>query len=212
MIRKLFSSALISLGLILSLGALGLTGYNLWDSWRAENASKSVLEQIEQAVAASQGDADEQDAQANQFYVQEPHDDADAEMPTIEIDGYRYIGVLSIPSLDLELPVMEEWDYTRMRIAPCRYSGSAYSGNLIIAGHNYSSHFGNLRDLQSGDEVFFTDMSGNVFVYSVLLIEILDGTAVEEMESGDWDLTMFTCTIGGEARVTVRCMSLDAQS
>ena len=49
-------------------------------------------------------------------------------------------------------------------------------------------------------------MDGNRFIYAVSGTEQLPGTAIEEMESGDWDLTLFTCTIGGAARVTVRCV------
>ena len=29
--------------------------------------------------------------------------------PTVTLDGEAYLGILSIPSLDLELPVMNEW-------------------------------------------------------------------------------------------------------
>ena len=48
-------------------------------------------------------------------------------------------------------------------------------------------------------------MDGNVFRYEVVELETLMPTAIEEMTSGDWDLTLFTCTIGGGSRVTVRC-------
>ena len=34
----------------------------------------------------------------------------------------------------------------------------------------------------------------------------LPETAVEEMRAGEWDLTLFTCTYDGRARVTVRCI------
>lgn len=142
------------------------------------------------------------DVQTNTEIVLNP----DRPMPDVEIDGYNYIGLLEIPVLNLELSVMESWDYERMRIAPCRYSGSAYKNNLIIAAHNYTSHFGTLRDLQPGDQVHFTDMDGSVFTYTVSQTTLLDGTAVEKMESGTWDLTLFTCTLGGQARVTVRYM------
>jgi sortase A len=37
-------------------------------------------------------------------------------------------------------------------------------------------------------------------------MEILSPFAVEEMTSGDWDMTLFTCTVGGQSRVTVRCV------
>ncbi|MCD8119184.1 MAG: sortase [Lachnospiraceae bacterium] len=86
------------------------------------------------------------------------------------------------------------------------------SDDLIICGHNYDRHFGKLKNLEPGDEITFTDVLGNVFSYEVSETVILKPTAVEEMadqESGDWDLTLFTCTLGGRTRVTVRCMRVE---
>ena len=51
----------------------------------------------------------------------------------------------------------------------------------------------------------FTDVDGNVYNYEVAELETLQPAAVDEMKSGEWDLTLFTCTIGGQTRVTVRC-------
>ena len=127
------------------------------------------------------------------------------QMPTQKIDGNYYIGVLEIPSLGLELPVMSEWSYPRLRTAPCRYKGSVYSGDLIIAGHNYARHFSGIKRLNPGDEVRFTDADGNIFLYNVAELETLGGADVEKMRSGDWELTLFTCTYGGRSRVAVRC-------
>ncbi len=45
-------------------------------------------------------------------------DPYDPEMTVVEIDGYGYVGVLTIPALELELPVMSEWDAARLKIAP----------------------------------------------------------------------------------------------
>ena len=127
------------------------------------------------------------------------------EMPVKNIDGYDYIGILTLPSLELELPVMSEWDYTRLRINPCRYSGSVYLRNMVICAHNYNSHFGRLPDLSIGDELALTDMDGNVFRYRVAEMTTLQPMAVTEMTDSGWDLTLFTCTVGGRTRVTVRC-------
>lgn len=129
----------------------------------------------------------------------------DMEMPTREIEGRTYIGMLEVPALELSLPVMSEWSYPRLKKAPCRYVGSIYSKDMIICGHNYDRHFGRLKDLAVGEEVRFTDMDGNVFIYSISGTEQLGKFAVEEMLAGDWDLTLFTCTKGGQSRVTVRC-------
>ena len=71
--------------------------------------------------------------------------------------------------------------------------------------HNYPKHFGTLKEMRAGDVVCFTDVDGAVTKYQVIALEILGANAVEEMISGDYDLTMFTCTYGGENRITVRC-------
>jgi len=126
-------------------------------------------------------------------------------MPEVEYEGRTYIGVLNIPALKLELPVISQWSYPSLKIAPCRYEGSAYLNNLVIAAHNYAAHFGKLKKLSPGDGVSFTDMDGNVFRYQVEAIETLAPTAIEEMTSGEYDLTLFTCTPGGKCRLTVRC-------
>ena len=118
---------------------------------------------------------------------------ADAEETWYEIDGEWYIGLLSIP-------------YT-----PCRYAGSYLTDNMIVAAHNYNTHFGRIRQLDSGDLVDFTDMEGNVYHYQVIQTEILPDTATAEMEAGDWDLTLFTCTLSGAERVTVRCNRIMSQ-
>lgn len=127
------------------------------------------------------------------------------EMPEQEVNGQAYIGTLEIPALERKLGVISRWSGERLQLAPCRYSGSAYTGGLVIAAHNYSAHFGKLKDLEPGDTVLFMDVDGNAFSYEVTLLETLQPDAVEEMTDESWDLTLFTCTTGGASRVTVRC-------
>ena len=130
-------------------------------------------------------------------------------LPAATVDGVEYIGTLDIPALELTLPVIGRWSYPLLKEAPCRYTGSVYQDDLIISGHNYKGHFGTLERLSVGDTVLFTDMAGSEFTYRVSLLEELPGTAVEEMEAGEWDLTLFTCTLSGAGRVTVRCERAD---
>jgi len=127
------------------------------------------------------------------------------EMSTINIDGYDYIGSILIPSLNLELPVMSEYDYTRLNIAPCRYYGSVYTNDLIICAHSYKTHFKYLSNLVQGDTVVFTDVCGDNYIYEVLEIEILNPREVSEMINNDFDLTLYTCTSDGLNRITIRC-------
>lgn len=195
---------LISIGLLLIAAALFLTFYNLWDEHRAAGSVREILQEMPSEVRYSsptESDAAEKEGLEIPDYILNPNMD----MPAMEIDGKEYIGVLEIPSLALELPVMSGWSYPDLKISPCRYSGSVYQGNIVIAAHNYTRHFGRLKNLAEGDKVFFTDADGNVFSYEVALLETLNPTDIEEMESGGWDLTLFTCTVGGFYRVTVRC-------
>ena len=190
---------LMTIGLLLLAAALFLAGYNIWDEHRAEGSAQQVLDQLVSETPQPEPPAPEEPTPE---YILHPEMD----MPTVEIDGNRYIGRVTIPALGLELPVMSQWSYPNLKIAPCRYQGSAYTGDLIIAGHNYRTHFGPLKNLGVGDTVLFTDADGNQFRYTVAQVENLAKTAVEEMAEGDWDLTLFTCTLGGQTRVTVRCV------
>lgn len=191
-------------GLLLLAAALLPAGWNLLEDQQAAQASEQVLRQMEQPPPA-EADPPEEPEEVVPAYVLDP----DMEMPETEVDGHLYIGVLEIPALELELPVMSRWSYPDLKIAPCRYQGSAYQGDLILLAHNYSRHFGQIHSLTAGDVIRFTDADGNRFTYEVSLVEQLERTAIEEMESGDWDLTLFTCTVGGAARVTVRCRQTD---
>ena len=181
----------INAGLLLIAAALFLSVYNEWESHEARDSARQVIAQLCDALPTEAG---------------EPTTlpDVRREMPVKTIDGRDYIGVLSIPSLELELPVISQWDYPALKVAPCRYSGSLYQDNLIICAHNYASHFGKLKELQPGDIVLFTDMDEHVVTFQVVERETLNPMDTEGMEAGDWDLTLFTCTIGGQTRVTIR--------
>ena len=199
--RKKKGTWLMTGGLLLIAAALFLACFNLWDERRATNSAGEALRELE-AVRPEEAEATEPGEAEIPAYLLDPG----REMPAVEVDGGRYIGVLEVPSLGLELPVMETWSYPNLRVAPCRYSGSAYQDDMIVAAHNYKTHFGRLKELRPGDEVCFTDTEGNVFRYAVAELETLGKYDVEEMTSGDWALTLFTCTYGGKSRVTVRCL------
>ena len=198
---------LIALGLLLIAAALSLVAYNLKESQNARQFGAEVVDLMCETLYSEPAQKDTATIDAAEEVVLPDYlRDPEMEMPVQTIDGQDYIGVLSIPALNLELPVISQWSYPGLRVAPCRYRGSAYTDNLIIAAHNYSSHFGNLKTLREGDSIFFVDVRGNAFSYEVAALETLAPTATEEMASGDWDLTLLTCTVGGQSRVTLRCV------
>jgi len=192
------------IGAALIFGALSLFFYNQHEAAQAEKVSEDLLPQLREAAQDGTQTASETQ-EAPPGTPVELLDPSAFVMTEVEIDGYGYIGYLSIPKLELELPIMGDWDYTRLQIAPCRYTGSVRGEDLVLMAHNYASHFGGLAKLSEGDSVVFTDMDGVVTTYQVIAQDILDPYAVEEMTAGEFDLTLFTCTYGGQSRVTVYC-------
>lgn len=118
---------------------------------------------------------------------------------------YDMAGTLQIPALGLELPVLKEWNYDLLQLAPCRYSGSMETGDLILMGHDYDSHFGRLKNLTEGDTILFTEESTPV-PFTVEKIETLKKTELEALTSSEYPLSLFTCTPSGQSRLVIRCV------
>lgn len=203
--------AFILSGMVLMIAAAGLTAYNLNEDANATESASYILEKFsdEREKLVESTEEPSLPTGITGEIIEETTISPDTPMPTISIDGVNYIGTLTIPALGIELPVAENWDYTQMKISPCRYEGSVYKNDLIICAHNYSTHFRNIKDLQNGDDVIFVDAVGNNFNYQVELVETLQPTAIEEMISSQYDLSLFTCNYAGNARVTVRCNQIE---
>ena len=193
-------------GAVLVILALSLFIWNQQDSQRAGKEASDILRKLQKTESDRTPDSEsDSGGDTEQERLPDPYAD---EMDTAAVDGRFYIGTIAIPALELELPVMEEWSYDRLQIAPCRYSGSVNMGDLVIAAHNYSSHFGRLSELSPGDQILFTDIYGITTAYRVENMQVLAPTEIEKMISGEYDLTLFTCTYGGRSRYTVRCKRL----
>lgn len=182
--------SLIVLGLALIFSAAALLLYNNYESEKAEEQSEALMASVTDAIGQNQTDE---------------KDPFDTEMKVVEIDGYGYIGYISIPDLNRNLPVMSDWDYGRLKIAPCRYYGSTKTDNLVVAAHNYRSHFGYLGRLRPGNTVTFTDMEGVKKTYTVTAIENLKPSESDKVKDTGDDLILYTCTYRGVARIVVRC-------
>ncbi len=180
------------LGIVCIILALSLCVYNVYDTFRAYYAQKRIMEKYS-TLKSSSGIVPD--------YILNP----DMDMPEVEVNGLTCIGTLEIPKLDLNLCVTSTFTYELMKQLPCRYYGSIYKNNMVIAAHDSWFHFGRLSTLNQGDEVIFTDVSGNRFEYSVDVIEAVKPNSVEDVTSGKWPLTLFTCTLDAQNRVVVRC-------
>lgn len=201
MMRK-FGLFLIALGLVFLTAAGSLYAWNRAEDTRAGNASTQALAAVAEVIARSMTAPAPEDDPSSQTGAVPPEEKG---MTEVEIDGQRYIGRLTIPRLELELPILSEWNYDRLKIAPCRYSGTIAGENLVLLAHNYRKHFGPIRRLEPGDRVIFEDMDGAVFQYQVAATDVVVPTALEDVTMGIHGLTLITCTYGGQTRVIVSC-------
>ncbi|MGN1403459.1 MAG: sortase [Ruminococcus sp.] len=205
----------IACGIILLLAALLLVLYN----WRQDKAgwteTQSYLSALEEYIPqTTEADAVPEEYTLPGTDLLEEYVTESEELPeeiVLEVNGESFLGILTIPSLNLELPVLSEWSYPNLKKSPCRYSGTVAGSDLIIAAHNYRSHFGRISELNTGDQLVFTDCSGKTYIYEVTQTELVAGSNTDAMAEGaeDWDLTLFTCTWSGRNRVTVRAVQVD---
>lgn len=174
---SLLGKAFILVGAMLVLSALLLLFYNAYDAYRAGREAADVLEELQSS------DADK----------------------IAMIDGYTYIGWLTIPDLELTLPVMADWDYKRLKLAPCRHFGAVETDDLVIAAHNYKTHFGRLSALTLGAVVTFTDLEGTETIYTLQKLDTISPDDVAVVRNSAYDLVLYTCTPGGAKRVAAFC-------
>ena len=180
--------ALMMIGAALIASALFLFGYNQAEDENAGREAALMLQEVQEIILE---------------YSTQP-----AKLTVTEVSGYEYIGYISIPKLELELPVMADWDYARLKIAPCRHFGSPESDDLVIAAHNYKNHFGRLGKLKAEDVVIFTDMEGGSNIYAVCSVTRVKPTDVEAVQDSEYDLVLYTCAFSGEERIVVGCQRL----
>lgn len=204
------------LGLLLLLSAGGLLMYNSYEDERAGAAAReqlallvSRIEENKEEEEGTSGSADHRQELPQEQWFQEiltqPPGEEEEPLPTMAADSDGYIGYISMPTIDIELPIMSDWDYDKLLRSPCYYYGTVETEDLVLMAHNYTRHFGKLSLLDPGDPVYFVDIQGVTTQYVVVHQEILPPKCVPELTNGNFDLTLFTCTYSGANRVTVRC-------
>ena len=207
---------LIVIGLLFLMGSAALLIHNHQEDQKAGVAAGEQLsllvgeiEALKNLETTAPPSPEDEEALEQEFRPNSTPSVEEEFMEEIEVEGNGYIGYLSFPTLEMDLPVMSDWTVQKLYTAPCHYFGTVQQGNLVIMAHNYQRHFGRITELKNGDSVIFVNIFGEAFFYEVELQEILPSNCIPELTSGEYDLTLFTCTYGGANRITVRCNESD---
>ena len=77
--------------------------------------------------------------------------------------GFSVIGLIEIKAIGIYYPIINEFNYDLLKIAPCKFIGPNPNevGNLCIAAHNYNNYqfFSRLKKLNIGDIIYIYDLS-----------------------------------------------------
>ena len=129
--------------------------------------------------------------------------------------GYNVSAKLTIPKINLETFVFEDYDEEAMWICPTKYFGPEpnEAGNYCIAAHNYNKEnmFNHIIELEEGDSIFLSDnKNGQVKyeVYDIYKAEPTDNTPLEQKTNGQIEITLITCSDYSSKRIIVKARKI----
>lgn len=127
----------------------------------------------------------------------------DNDMAALSIDGTDFIGILEIPLYGSTLPVCADWGQSSRY--PCCFQGSIYDRSLQIGGTSQKGQYDFYRELSVGDELYFTDMTGNCYAYTVKDIHYEKHANQDALLREDSALTLFIKNVYAFEYVIVFC-------
>lgn len=133
----------------------------------------------------------------------------------IEIDGYKVLGIIRIPKIDLEYPILNETTNVSMKKSITKFWGPELNeiGNLTLAGHNNrdGTMFGKVKKLEIGDIIEIQDLYKNTVQYQIFdmyVIEPNDVSCVKSVDPNAKEVTLITCTNGNKNRLITKAREI----
>lgn len=126
-------------------------------------------------------------------------------MPVLEIDGVDYVTLLEIPSLQVSLPVADQWDGEKLVYSPARFTGSVYDRTMVIGGRSEPHQFAFCSKIENGTLITVTDMTGTQFTYKVTTVDRAAKAERKWLADPDHPLTLYCQDSFSMEYIAVRC-------
>lgn len=166
-----------------------------------ENVAKESMENI------VENEADTNEEIKNTIVLEEHRT-----MPR-EIKGYKVVGKIEIPKINLESYILSETSKETLNISVAKLYGPQINkvGNFCIAGHNFNKFFGKIKNLEVKDNIILTDTYDNSIIYEVydnFQTSPKDTSCLNQNTGGDRELTLITCTKGAIKRIIIKAIEV----
>lgn len=129
----------------------------------------------------------------------------------LEYNGYKVVGIINIPKLKIEFPILDKTNDETMKVSVTKFWGNNVNdiGNFTIAGHNNldGTMFSNTKKLNIGDEIELTDLSGKTLKYEIFnkyVIDPNDVSCTKSVYENQREVTLITCTNGRLNRLVIK--------
>lgn len=194
--------------------------YAEYDRQKSEKISQEILENIEFAepqlvedtIVVILNAAFNEATDVDEIMTIEPADVSEIQISTAS-DGTEYytIGIVNIPKINVNYPILSETTEELLKISPCKFWGPAPNevGNLCIVGHNYrnSKFFSKVPNLEIGDIIEITDLAGTTIIYEIYdkyIVEPEDVSCTSQLVGNEKHVTLITCTNDNKQRWIIK--------
>lgn len=131
----------------------------------------------------------------------------------INYKGYKVVGKIKIPKIEIEKYILEETNEKALKVALTKTYGPKANeiGNFCISGHNYIQTFGKLKELDIGDKILLTDTYNREVTYKVYKnykVDPTDTTCLSQETNGEREITLITCTLGAIKRTIIKAVEI----
>lgn len=128
-----------------------------------------------------------------------------------QIEGHKVIGIIRIPKINLEYPILETTSNETLNLSITKFWGDKINeiGCVTLAGHNNlnGTMFGKTKKLEIGDVIELTDIQNITLKYKVFKKYITDPNDISVILPEQEDVrevTLITCTNGNKNRLIIK--------
>jgi sortase A len=210
-----FLTILLIILIIIGLAIGGYYLYTLYESYTSQKKADELINEFENNTE-TEVEIEEDSQEVEENISEENNTDKTNSSNSTYYNGYKVIGTLSIPSLNVSVPIFDVDNTATLKLGvaaiyPANVENALNKpGNVVIAGHNYHNNngriFSKIDKLKENDIIEITDSDGNKVEYKVYKnydTSASDFTYATRQTNGETEISLSTCTTDENTRTII---------